>query len=350
MTPRRTKRWLLQPWLWALAAVLLADHLGVGWLCSTMQPYLDPAKQETMFAHAQVRKARKSDRPVVLLIGSSVIRTNVDTELLAELLGGDVECDCVAINGADAASLLCFEYWLLDTRPAVCVVQTFTAYFQEELRWGAINRVTSPSFLELLTHDPDEYSLPFLRDSRHVADALLGIVFPSYRLRDDLRKDTFENLVSLMLRRSFVPPGAEPRDPDKVNIKVARRLAARRKQLAGPPSPYTDLQWFACGRVLDLLKQRSDQVLTYDPPLHPVWDEFERGLGESNMTRLRPMLAEKGIALLAPRETLGLDENDFMDSVHLSPAGTEKQTRQLAETIRPMLQNMGTSGTGRIQP
>jgi len=350
MTRQRMKCRVLQPWLWALAVVLLVDHVGAGWFCSTMQPYLDPAKQETMFAHAQVHKARTCDRLTVLLIGSSVIRTNIDAELLPQLLGADVECTCVAINGADAASLLCFEHWLLDTRPAVCVVQTFTAYFQEELRWGAINRVTSPSFLELLTHDPSEYGLPFLRESHHVADALLGIVFPSYRLRDDLRTNTFDNLVSLIFQRTFVPPAPEPRDPDKVNIKVARRLAIRREQLAGPPSVYTDLQWFACGRVLDLLKQRSNQVLAYDPPLHPVWDEFERDFGEKNLARLEPMLAEKRIALLAPRETLGLDENDFMDSVHLSPTGTDKQTRQLAEKIRPMLQNMATSGTGRVQP
>ena len=319
---RRAKPWalLLAAGMLVGAEMLLRSPLAQTPLWLAARARLDAGQhfmREVCYVRLEEAAGRADDPPAAILVGSSQMLHGVNVGKLAALQPRPVIRR--AMFGMAPLKALAMRAYVPFRPGDVCAMylSEFDFTNQEPFPFDWFRPYASWRTLpDVMRCVPKSTAI---REWRHIVDFALAATTEWWRARDFIRPLVFR----------FWLGGARA-DVEAAPADLAAAAAKARGALR-----FSDADWNAFRRYADLATAQDVKLLVFEGDVNPAIYSAER-------TQAKEATREKVSAFVAAghgryvslaEQALELEPEDWLDMTHLTPAGSEKLTRRLAQEL-----------------
>jgi len=291
--------------------------------------YTPPGDADSLVT-ARIKMLPQTDKPPILLLGSSQIREGLDCAVFEERLSGRV-CGNLAISAASPLDILYISK-KLDGRVPKRV--TITGLFPKVLHVPPKSGFTDAETVRLLLRGG---AAPRM-SGKEWMDVVWGLI---QNLSDTLRtKDSlwaaYGNVRGDLARalRYEIPP-----QPSRVLEEQERQppeyFESRMNRVSFEgPTAYTAVQDAALEVFIARESQRGNLTLVVDFPTRPGYETtLSAGAAEHYRALIKRLSRRKDIVLLTRHDLPALAVEDFLDFTHLADSGRARVSVRLAQIL-----------------
>lgn len=286
------------------------------------------ASGDTLGVSARIELMEKSNRPRLLLLGSSQVREGLDCSVLEPATG--VACANLGLGGGSPLDMLHVVRELNPRGPDILVVAIFPGVLHKPPKSGFIDTET----ISLIVGSGALHELT-PADRRLLGLGLLQSLSPTLRHRDALRDgfremaDTWPDSLAENRLEKFRRTSDSDRKPP---VYFANRIGKVDPDVA--VSRFTAVQDRALDRLIGLARDQGSAVVVVNFPVRPGYETTLSADVRSHFSTRLGRLRDRADIRVVDSEELGpLTEGEFIDFTHVDSSGRRLLSERLGALI-----------------